>query len=425
MEALRAEAQSRLQVRLEQRRARAGKRRALALTSRSRESECFGLVLRGSYCQSAALRATCTCLATVPVGQLCEASGGWPVYSRLFIAPVAAAARDLAAGLRTRGFALLDDFLPQNLAAELACYISADVDGTAPSVAGVHSHHPHPLDPDSGGRLHLAWRAPTPYAWRDDVVAWVTPAELQAPGSPACFRELAVRMVALRRRLGSLLRLREEEEPQPRGQARGPPEGTREREGGGSTSTSASTSSTASISAGGPSVGAAVGEPFQLACFRPGPSSRGYSRHVDEQPAAAAADGRRVTVTLYLTAGWQAGRGGELRVWPRRGGGGGACECSGACECRGAHDEDGDGDGDGDSGGGGQGRRASGHPCGASASAGPATAAAAVTAVTAVDVAPVAGRAAVFLSGAVWHQVRPWRLRDPAAKRIALTAWFH
>ena len=38
--------------------------------------------------------------------------------------------------------------------------------------------------------LGLGWRAPTPYEWRDDVVAWVPPAELAR--SPI-LRELAAR----------------------------------------------------------------------------------------------------------------------------------------------------------------------------------------------------------------------------------------
>ena len=60
-------------------------------------------------------------------------------------------------------------------------------------------------------------------------------------------------------------------------------------------------------------------EPHQLACFAPGPASRGYVRHIDEDPPKVMEGGRRLTVTVYFTKEYEPGQGGELRIWPRGG----------------------------------------------------------------------------------------------------------
>ena len=162
----------------------------------------------------------------------------------------------------------------------------------------------------------LVWSTPLPYDWRDDTIAWLSRDDMTA-AHPA-LADLASLLASLHERIGSVIEL-----------------------------------------------GCGRPEPHQLACFAPGPRSRGYVRHIDEEPGNVTEGGRRITVTIYFTPpDYDVSHGGELRVWPRGNGG-------------------------------------------------------------AVDIAPLAGRAVVFLSGAVWHQVRPWRHPEAAAKRVALSTFWH
>jgi len=361
MEHLLAAARAKLAARLIARRARRGAPRpGRVLTACSRESECLGLELRSSYLDArsaAALRCVCTVLATVAVHELCEATGGFSAYKRLFRAEEGAADAlfaALSAALRCDGYAVQDDFLPSDLASALASCVIADVGALSSDGSGAVHTPARTAAAAAGTKLNLAWRTPTPYAWRDDVIAWVTPAQMRESDLPRCFQILAERMADLQRRLGRILALEEEE------------------------ATTALAAAAAGKEEGRPHSNhnrkrSSGGEPYQIACFRPGRASKGYVRHVDEDVGKIATGGRRITVTVYLSRGWTPGHGGELRLWPRR------------------------------------------------------TRAGAAGGV--VDIEPIAGRVVIFLSGAVWHQVRPWRQRRDAgeteAKRIALTAWLH
>eukprot|EP01051_Picozoa_sp_SAG22_P003359 SAG22_NODE_162_length_16848_cov_16.978267_13_plen_438_part_00 len=345
-----------------------------SLTVHSPLVEVLGLVLHSPHCDAAiraALRASCACLRTASPEQLCEATTGFPYYTaaRLFknlpsergAAPDSERARSLAAGLGADGYVVIDDFVGPELAAAVAAAVIADVgggSGTGGSSTGGSGTGGGPAggaEPagDSEGsssppvqrRLNLAWRTPTPYDWRDDQIAWIEPRELQDSAHPA-FAALAAKLADLCAALTAVVEL-----------------------GGGKE------------------------EPYQLACFAPGQTSRGYIRHIDEDGDGCIARGRRLTVTVYFTARWSGGgHGGELRVWPRGRAGG--------AESRESKSEPGE------------------------AAAGKHDAPR-LCPRRAVDLQPVPGRVVVFLSGACWHMVRPWRHPDPAATRVALTAFLH
>eukprot|EP01052_Picozoa_sp_SAG31_P026276 SAG31_NODE_2369_length_5854_cov_3.778454_2_plen_414_part_00 len=392
------QAKQKLQTRLHQRRGQrllppaAPHVPPIQLNLRSPLSEVLGLLLCSTCCPKstkAALTASCRVLRDTPAAMLCEATSGFPLYNSLFNANLSSRShlgQKIATELQARGYVVIDDFLEVDLSSALARAILVDMDGDASALShrdevSTRSTLPNSFSTKleakqtnsstivqhasagddcsaatSGGqdsaltgpsRLKLCWVTPTPYDWRDDLITWLTAEDLEGHEN-WCLQALGRRLAKLRTTI--------DEEVIP---LIGPP------------------------------------EPYQLAAFAPGPKSRGYIRHIDEETPAVGqvggllSGGRRVTVTVYFTAGWEAGHGGELRLWPRRtaaeAGGGGAVRGAGSCDATGDLS-------------------------------------------VKVDVEPQPGRMVAFLSGAVWHQVRPWRLHRQDAKtkrRLALTAFLH
>ena len=144
---------------------------------------------------------------------------------------------------------------------------------------------------------------------------------------------------------------------------------------------------------------ARMGAEYQLAHFRPGGTR--YERHRDALPDDGTEDEqRRVTAILYTSEGWDEGHGGALRLWIPRG----APGYEGGGEAGGA---------------GGAGAGAGGGACACHGALGPGVARGVdAEGMATVEVAPVAGRVVLFLSGAVDHEVCP-----SFADRVALTAW--
>lgn len=147
---------------------------------------------------------------------------------------------------------------------------------------------------------------------------------------------------------------------------------------------------------------------FQAALYPGG--GTGYKRHRDSLPDDGQGQQRRVTAIAYANPGWQQGAGGCLRLWLPSGAhpealdpelnkegvwlaveedGGGCCPAAGGAEAAGTWDVVGTGGG-----GGGDGEQ------------------------VALDVAPLAGRLVVMLSGAVDHAVLPSHVQ-----RVAVTSW--